>query len=145
MNANFTVGTVLAVAGAAVITTGIARAFAAREAPPPRFPSPAEITLSMSKFYEDPTLRIGTFPGKLICLRDDLDGRAEAVARCERDGHHHALAMESGVIIYVLLFGNQQVRQELHAGELDGREVILHGKYYPDTPAILIDRIAQND
>ena len=100
-------------------------------------------TLSMARFYGGAGARIGNYPGKLVCLRCDLKGGPEAMAQCEKAGHRHALAMESDGMVHPLLPGTEKVLKQINSGELHGKEVTVHGKYYPATGAILVDQIAE--
>jgi hypothetical protein len=136
---------VFGAAAAAVIVTGIARGLAPIDGQYASSRPSGDAPLAMTKLSDRSNVRIGDFPGKLVCLRDDLDLRAKAVARCEEDGHHHALSMDRGSMILPLLIGSEQARTQIHAAELNGKEVTLHGKYYPDTRSILVDRIAHKD
>ena len=75
--------------------------------------------------------RIGDYPGKLVCLRCDLKPGPGAMTQCEKAGHHHALAMDSDGMIHPLLPGTEKVLKQINAGEWHGKEVTVHGKYYP--------------
>ena len=98
--------------------------------------------LSMARFYGGGGARIGDFPGKLVCLRCDLKPGPGAMAQCEKEGHHHALAMDSDGMIHPLLPGTDKVLKQINSGELHDKEVTVHGKYYPASGAILVDRIS---
>ena len=100
-------------------------------------------TLSMSKFWSSQSGRTGAFPGKLVCLGCDLKPSRGAMAQCKTEGHRHALSMENDSMIHPLLAGTEQVLKQIDSGELQGKEVVVHGKYYPSTSAILADRIAE--
>lgn len=99
--------------------------------------------LSMARFYGGPapSSRLGTFPGKLVCLRCDLHPGPGAMSQCEKEGHRHALSMDSDGMIHPLLAGTEAVLEQINSGELHGKEVSVHGQYYPATGAILVDRI----
>lgn len=132
-------GAVVAFAAAVVlITTGIALGEEKHSAPPPQGGS----TLPMMKFYGGSSARIGDFPGKLVCLRCDLKGGPEAMQQCEKEGHRHALSMDSDGMIHPLLAGNDKVLKQINSSDLHGKEVTVHGKYYPDSGAIFVDRIS---
>lgn len=123
---------------AVLVVGGSARGDEKHLAPPP----PGGSTLSMAKFYAGASARIGDFPGKLVCLRCDLKGGPDAMAQCEKEGHHHALSMDSDGMIHPLLAGTDKVLKQINSGDLHGKEVTVHGKYYPATGAILVDRIS---
>ncbi len=99
--------------------------------------------LGMAKFYPGVGDRVGTFPGKLVCLRCDLKGGSEAMAACAKEGHRHALAMDGGSMIHPLLAGTEEVLARINSAELHGKHVEVRGKYYPSTGVILVDRIAE--
>jgi hypothetical protein len=132
-------GAILIAALAVFVIAGIARSEDKHSAAPPQ----AGATLSMTKFYGGSNARIGDFPGKLVCLRCDLKGGADAMAQCEKEGHHHALSMDSDGMIHPLLAGTENVLKQVNSGALHGKAVTVHGKYYPATGAILVDRIAE--
>jgi hypothetical protein len=54
-----------------------------------------------------------------------------------------ALSMDSDGMIHPLLTGTEQVQKQINCGKLHDKEVTVHGKYYPTTGAILVDRIAE--
>ena len=97
---------------------------------------------SMTRFYGGSSARIGNYAGKLVCLRCDLKGGPDAMRQCEKEGHRHALAMDSDGMIHPLLPGTKQVLKDINSGELHDKQVTVHGKYYPATGAILVDRIS---
>jgi hypothetical protein len=98
---------------------------------------------SMITSYGGPiSAHLGDFSGKLVCLRCDLKPGPDAMKQCEKEGHHHALSMESDAMIHPLLAGTEAVLREINSGELHGKEVTVHGKYYASTGVILVDRIA---
>jgi hypothetical protein len=105
-------------------------------------PQPGSI-LSMTRVYGGAGAQIGDFPGKLVCLRCDLKPGPGAMSQCEKLGHRHALSMDSDWMIHPLLAGTEQVQKQINSGELHDKEVTVHGKYYPATGAILVDRIAE--
>ncbi len=105
--------------------------------------APRGSVLSMAKFYSGAIARIGDFPGTLVCLRCDLKGGPAAMSQCEKEGHRHALAMEDDNMIHPLLPGTEKVLKQINSGELHGKQLTVHGKYYAATGAILVDRIAE--
>ena len=132
-------GAILSAALAVFVTAGIARSEEKHSAAPPQGGSIS----SMANFYGGSSARIGNFPGKLVCLRCDLKGGPGAMAQCEKEGHHHALSMDSDGMIHPLLAGTEAALKQINSGELHGKDVAVHGKYYPATGAILVDRIAE--
>lgn len=106
---------------------------------------PGGETLSMAKFYAGPLETIGTFPGKLVCLRCDLGHAPNAAAVCKEKGHVHALSMDDGSMIHPLLAGTQQALQQINSPQLHDKEVTVAGKYYPSTGAILVSRITPRE
>lgn len=99
---------------------------------------------SMTKFYGGSLVRVGEFPGKLVCLRCDLKGGPEAMAQCQKEGHRHALSMDSDGMIHPLLPATEVILEQINSGALHGKTVTVHGKYYVATGAILVDQITEN-
>lgn len=99
-------------------------------------------TQSMARFYSGESHRVGDFPGTLVCLRCDLKPGPGAMSQCEKEGHRHALSMESDGMVHPLLAATPEVLDQINSGALHGKMVTVHGKYYPSTGAILVDRIA---
>ena len=96
--------------------------------------------LSMTKFYTGEHAKVGDFPGKLVCLRCDFN--PGGMGQCEKEGHHHALSMDSDAMIHPLLAGTEAVQKEINSAELHGKQVTVHGMYYPGTGVILADRLS---
>jgi hypothetical protein len=105
-------------------------------------PQPGSI-LSMAWFYSGSSGRIGNYPGNLVCLRCDLKPGPGAMAQCKKEGHRHALSMDSDGMIHPLLAGTDQVLNQINSGQLHDKQVVVHGTYYPSTGAILVDRITE--
>jgi len=98
---------------------------------------------SMIRTYAGPMkAHIGEFTGKLVCLRCDLKPSAEATSQCAKEGHRHALSMDSGSMIHPLLAGTDDVLKEINSDALHDKQVTVHGKHYPSTGVILVDSIA---
>ena len=130
-------GTIVGATLAVLTATVVAQAEETRAV----LPSPGSSILPMSRFYDGPTERIGNFPGKLICLGCDHDLGRDAAEQCDKEDRPPALAMDSDSMAHALLAGTMEVVKDLSSCDLDGREVTVHGKYYPVTGAILVDRI----
>lgn len=84
-------------------------------------------------------LKIGTFPGRLVCLNCDL-GRLGAKQQCATVGHRHALEAEDGSI-HPLIPATSEVLAQINSDELHGKKVKVHGKYYKSLGAILVDQV----
>ncbi len=103
---------------------------------------PGGQTVSMAKFYVGSHGNIGTFPGKLVCLRCDLGSAPGREAQCKKEGHRHALSMDDDSMIHPLVSGTEEVLKEINSTELHGKKVVVHGKHYPSTGFIFVDQIA---
>jgi|SRR5581483_12078720 len=103
---------------------------------------PGGDTQSMARFYTGVLVKTGDFPGKLVCLRCDLKPGPGAMAQCEKEGHRHALSMDTDSMIHPLLAGNEDVLKQINSGELHDKRVTVHGVYYPATGAIFVDRVS---
>ena len=128
----------LALGMVALLTIAPARAADEHTPQPPA----VNDTLPMVRFYAGSLVKVGDFPGKLVCLRCDLKPGPEAMAQCEREGHRHALAMETDSMVHPLLAGSEEVLKQINSGALHGKRVTVHGKYYSATGAIFVDRIS---
>ena len=64
-----------------------------------------------------------------------------AAAQCEKEGHRHALSMDSDSMIHPLLPASEDVLKQINSAELRGRQVRVHGRYFSSAEAILVDRI----
>ena len=84
---------------------------------------------------------IAKLQGKLVCLRCDLKPGPGAMSQCEKEGHRHALSMDSDSMIHPLLAGTEDALKQINSGELHGKQVTVHGKHYPGSGAILVDSI----
>jgi hypothetical protein len=98
--------------------------------------------LSMAQFYTGSVGNVGDFRGTLVCLRCDLKPGPGAMEQCEKEGHRHALSMTTDSMIHPLLAENEKLLTQINSGELHGKQVSMHGVYYPATGAILIDRVS---
>jgi hypothetical protein len=95
-----------------------------------------------ARFYAGSTydIKVGTFPGKLVCLSCDL-GSPGAKHQCGAVGHRHALAAEDGAMVHPLIPGTKEVLAQINSDELHGKKVRVHGKYYPALGAILVEQV----
>lgn len=125
----------------AAVLVGASAAYAAdAHSVTPRVP-PGGDQMSMSRFYTGPVSRIGTFKGKLMCLRCDLAHAPDGAAQCQKEGHKHALSMDDGSMIHPLLAGTDEMLKRINSSELHDKSVIVTGKYYPSTGAILVSSV----
>lgn len=125
------------------LCTGIANAGEDHSAS--RVPPGQGTGLSMTNFYAGQAdhTKVGTFPGKLVCLRCDLGNDPDSMKQCAAEGHRHALSMDNGAMIHPLLPGTEEVLVLINSNELHGKNVLVHGNNYPFTGAILVDRITE--
>jgi hypothetical protein len=122
---------VIAFAILAVASAGGARAVHAQAAEEP-----------LAHFYagKPADIKVGTFPGKLVCLSCDLGGPG-GKEECGRVGHRHALAAEDGKMVHPLIPATDEVLARINSNDLHGTNVKVHGKYYPALGSILVDKI----
>lgn len=118
-------------AGLVIVAAGTARGGDDHSVP---YARPESSTSGMFEFYAGSIVRVGEFPGKLVCLRCDLMPGPEAMKRCEKEGHRHALSMEGDSMIHPLLAVSKDVLEQINSGELHGKEVVV---------MIAVDRIAE--
>jgi hypothetical protein len=97
--------------------------------------------LLLSKFYVGPLGHTGTFRGKLVCLRCDLKPSALASQKCAAEGCRHALAIDDDSMIHPLVAGTEETSKRINSSELHGKDVEVHGNYYPSTGMIFVDRV----
>ncbi len=97
--------------------------------------------LSMTKFYTGEHAKVGTYPGKLVCLRCDLGNAPDAMKQCVALGHQHALSMDNGAMIHPLIAGTKELSEQINSVELHEKRVNVHGNYYPSTGWILVDKV----
>jgi hypothetical protein len=132
----------LVLAVTAAMLTGviaIALAGSARGEDASSLPSGGRTSLAISKFYVGSLSTVGDFPGTLVrvsCRSDAIDASAQPCGQNE-----HALVIEGDEGVHVLLPGTDEVRSELESPVLQQTDVRVHGKYYPSTGAILVNRI----
>ncbi len=104
-------------------------------------PLPPKTSTEMLPFYAGSLVRIGNFPGKLVCLRCELKPGPDAMKQCEKEGHRHALLMDS--MVHPLLAGTEAVQKQINSADLHAKEVMVHGKYSPLTGILFVDRIEE--
>jgi hypothetical protein len=121
----------------AVLLLAAAWPAAADDANPAR-PNPAASDLSISRFYSGAVTQVGTFPGKLVCLRCDLAPGPGAAKACATSGHRHALAAANGSAIYPLVTGDKAVLDRINSNELHDKNVVVKGILYPSTGIIFV-------
>lgn len=85
--------------------------------------------------------RVGNYSGKLVCLRCDLAPGPKHTEGCKKEGHRHVLSMEGGAMVHPLLAGTKEALEEINSSALHGKEVTVHGNYYPSTGMIFADRV----
>ncbi len=124
---------------AVLAIAGSARAEELRSVPPPAG------DVLMSRFYDAPTERVGTFPGRPTCLGCDSGKGHDTALQCEDEGERPALSIDGDSVAHPLLAGTMDVVQQLASCETNARDVAVHGKYYPTTGAILVDAITARD
>lgn len=96
---------------------------------------PADSGLSIAKFYTAPLVNVGEFSGMLVRLSCDSNGS-------EQTRRDYALVLQGDDVVHPLLPGTDEVRRELSSARLQGTEIAVHGKYYPNTGVIFVSRIA---
>lgn len=107
-----------------------------RAVTPPTGSSP-----SLARFYSGPITSVGEFPGTLVRLSCDSNegGNPKAESKQQQDGY--ALMVDGDDAIHPLLPGTDEVRSQLNSVDLQGRNAIVYGKYYPSTGVIFAGRI----
>jgi hypothetical protein len=102
-------------------------------------PAPGD---AVTPFYTGPQsdIEVGTFPGKLVCLSCDLGGPG-GKEQCGKVGHRHALMSENGSMLHPLIPGTEEILARINSNDLHGKNVKVHGKYYPALGSILVDKI----
>jgi len=130
-------GTILGATLALLATAGVARTEETHSVSA----SPRGSILATSRFYDASMERIGNFPGRLVCSVCDREIGRDATEQCEKESQPPALSMDSDSMTHALLAGTMEVVPQLSSCDLHGREVTVHGKYYPVTGAILVDAI----
>lgn len=96
---------------------------------------------SLTGFYSGPVGNVGTFRGKLLCLCCDLGQDAEAAKKCDAHGHHSAISLDGDALIHPLLPGTEEVSEQLNSNALHGKEVMITGKFYPNTGLVFVQSV----
>ena len=129
---------VLAVSLAGMIAVGLGGSARGEDAS--SWPPGGRTSLAITKFYVGSLSTVGDFPGTLVRLSCRSDAIDSSVPRCAQS--EHALIVEGDEGAHVLLPGTDEVRRELESPVFEQTDVRVHGKYYPSTGAILVNRIA---
>ncbi len=124
---------------AAVRVGGSAAAAADPHSVTPPVPSGGH-QLSMSRFYTGPVSdrHVQAQAGVSALRPGARAGRSGAVPE---EGHRHALSMEDGSMIHPLLAGTDKMLKQINSSQLHDKNVIVIGKYYPSTGAILVSSV----
>jgi len=122
-----------------IFATGISGIAWAGDSRPPAANVAADSTVSMSRYYSVAPANIGQFPGNLVRLSCDTNG-----AHPTEQGQHrsdYALVLDDENVLHPLVPGTDEVRRELSSAGLQGADVLAHGKYYPSSGVIFVDRL----
>jgi len=126
-------------AGALVLAGAIGSARSADQ--PATAPETGASLLATARFFTGSVGNGGHFPGKLVCLRCDINPSSESRAQCQKDGHRHALQIQGDPLLHPLLEVSDAVLKQVNSDTLHDKEVVVTGTYYPATGAILVSGI----
>ena len=107
---------------------------------PSSHPPGGRASLAITKFYIGSLSSVGDFPGTLVRLSCRSDATDTSAPPCGQTDY--ALIVEGDEGVHVLVPGTDEVRRELESPVFQLTDVRVHGKYYPSTGAILVNRIA---
>ena len=95
--------------------------------------------MKMDKFYPGTMVKVGEFPGELVCLRSDDSFVPASADECGTGNRVWALSMKQEGVVHPLLAGNESVLQRFK--EMVGSRVVVEGKYYSSTGLIMASAI----
>jgi hypothetical protein len=101
----------------------------------PKAAPPGGDALSLDQYYGDSVSRIGSFPGRLVCVAHDVPGIHENAAPCGSD-KVYALAIDNPEEV-VPLVASSRAASDQFTTLLDQR-VVVRGKHYPDRKMIAV-------
>jgi len=123
-----------------VATAGLSSAgVAADEQKVPEPKPPGGSIMKMDKFYPGTTVKVGEFPGELVCLRTDDSFVPASAEECGNENRVFALAMKQEGAVHPLLPGSKVVLDRFR--EMLGSRVVVEGKYYSSTGLIMASAI----
>src|SRR5262249_22573486 len=108
---------------------------------PPAAPATDASLLATARFFTGSVGHTGQFPGKLVCLRCDLNPSSEAKAQCEKEGHRHALQIQGDPLLHPLLGVSEDILKQINSDAMHDKQVLVTGTYYPATGAVLVSAI----
>jgi hypothetical protein len=113
-----------------VLLAGTARG--ADERPAPVAPPGGE-SLKLDQYYGDAVSRIGSFPGKLVCVSTDRPFVPENATTCAPD-KVYALALQGSNTTIPMIASSEAAKAQF--GKLLDQTVLVRGKHYPDKDMI---------
>jgi hypothetical protein len=117
----------------AVLVLG--RIASAEEAAPNGSAAPGGDTLSLDRYYGDAVSRIGSFPGRLVCVAIGQPFVPDNAVHCAPD-KVYALSIENPQAVVPLLAASNAASGQLKS--LLGTKVVVRGKHYPDKGMIAV-------
>src|SRR5262249_3727216 len=90
---------IAAAAVAMLATAGVARGAEKK----PSAPGHEASIQATARFFTGSSSKIGEFPGKLVCLRCDVNPSSDAKSQCVKEGHRHALQIDADPLLHPLL------------------------------------------
>ena len=97
--------------------------------------APGGDTLSLDRYYGDAVSRIGSFPGRLVCVATAQPFVPDNAVRCAPD-KVYALSIENPQAVLPLLAASNAASGQLKS--LLGTKVVVRGKHYPDKGMIAV-------